>query len=71
MARQQNKPLRRGWTTGACDVAAGHLGLHSAPRRVDTAALGAMLAALGAGAVEAALDWLAGDHPFARAELVS
>jgi cobalamin biosynthesis protein CbiD len=56
MARQQNKPLRRGWTTGACDVAAGHLGLHSARRRVDTAALGAMLAALGAGAVEAALD---------------
>jgi hypothetical protein len=49
----------------------GHLGLHSARRRVDTAALGAMLAALGAGAVEAALDWLAGDHPFARAELVS
>jgi cobalt-precorrin-5B (C1)-methyltransferase len=36
-------------------LVAGHLDLHSVNRRVDTTAL----------------DWLAGDHPFARAEMVS
>jgi hypothetical protein len=49
MARQQIRPLRRSWTTATCAAAAGHLDLHSARRRVDTAALGAKLAGLGPG----------------------
>jgi cobalamin biosynthesis protein CbiD len=71
MARQQIRPLRRSWTTATCAAAAGHLDLHSARRRVDTAALGAKLAGLGAGAVEAPLDRLVDDYPFKRAEMMS
>ena len=62
-------------------LAAGHLDLHSARSRVDTAALGAMLAALGAGApaVEAAraaagaaeILALAGERKEALARLVA